>query len=153
MSEKRKCMNCMAELPESGECCLVCGFDNRAAEQPEYALPLNSVLNNRYLIGRVLGQGGFGLTYIALDQVLKIKVVVKEYFPMGMVTRAQGMSTTLLWNASQSSQSQRQHGYASFLKEAQKMAKVDQIPSIVRVRDTFLKNETAYISVWSCFAR
>lgn len=145
MVEKRRCINCMAEMPAEGERCLVCGFDNQHVEQPEYTLPYNSVLKGRYLIGKILGQGGFGLTYIAWDQVLKVKVVVKEYFPMGMVTRGTGMSTAVLWNTSQASEAQRQRGYNSFIKEAQKMARVDQISSIVRVRDTFLENETAYI--------
>lgn len=145
MSEERRCSNCMAKMPAEGERCLACGFDNRNVEQPEYALPCNSVLKDRYLMGRILGQGGFGLTYIAWDTILKVKVVVKEYFPMGVVTRGQGMSTAVLWNATQVSAAQRQQGYNSFIREAQKMARVDQIPSIVRVRDTFLENETAYI--------
>jgi len=135
----------MAKLPLEREQCLVCGFDNRSAKQPDYALKCNYILHGRYLIGRILGQGGFGLTYIAWDNVLKIKVVVKEYFPMGMVMRGRGMSTDVQWNHSQANPEQIRQGYNSFLKEAQKMARVDQIASIVRVRDTFLDNETAYI--------
>lgn len=143
--ETNRCVNCMSEMQKSaGRYCPVCGFDNQSVEQPIYALKLNYILHGRYLIGRVLGQGGFGITYVGLDMVLDLKVAIKEYFPMGMVTR-QDMSSTLLWNPSQASQTQRQSGCEGFLKEARKMAKTDANPTIVRVRDTFLENETAYI--------
>lgn len=74
-----------------------------------------------------------------------MKVAVKEYFPMGMVTRDAGTSSSLLWSTTQSDTAERRKGYDNFLKEARKMAKIDNIPSIVRVRDIFLENETAYI--------
>jgi len=105
----------------------------------------NSILHGRYLIGRVLGQGGFGITYIAFDLVLDIKVAIKEYFPMGIAARDPGSSNTLLWHSTQMNTEQRKNGQESFLKEARRIAKIDQIPSIVRVRDTFFDNETAYI--------
>ncbi|MEY8391610.1 BspA family leucine-rich repeat surface protein [Lachnospiraceae bacterium 45-W7] len=141
----KRCMSCMSELSETGRQCPICGTDNQSIEQPAYALKCNSMLHGRYLIGKVLGQGGFGITYIGLDTTLNVKVAIKEYFPMGMVSREPGESSRILWNTTQSGQAQRQSGYDSFLKEARKMAKIDQIPSIVRVRDMFLDNETAYI--------
>lgn len=143
--EIRKCNNCMEDLPENEERCPACGAENQNISQPSYAMRCHSILHGRYLIGRVLGQGGFGLTYIGLDLTLNIKVAVKEYFPMGMASREQGKSLRLLWNPSKAGQAQRQNGYDNFLREARKMAKIDQIPSIVRVRDMFLDNETAYI--------
>lgn len=143
--EINRCMGCMSELNTTGRYCPVCGFDNQNIEQPSYALRCYSILHGRYLIGRVLGRGGFGITYIGLDLTLNIKVAIKEYYPMGEATREQGTSSALRWNLSQAGMTQRQKGYDSFLKEARKMAKIDQIPSIVRVRDTFLENETAYI--------
>ena len=74
-----------------------------------------------------MGQGGFGITYIGLDLLFNVKVAVKEYFPMGMVTRDSGGSSKILWNTSQASQAQRQSGYESFLKEARKMARIDEM--------------------------
>lgn len=143
-----KCVNCMENMENvSGTICPRCHFDNaKAADaQSPYAIRQNTILHGRYLIGNVLGQGGFGITYIGFDLVLSIKVAVKEYFPMGMVTREPGKSNTLLWNSNQVNAEQRQSGQESFLKEARRIAKIDQIPSIVRVRDTFFENETAYI--------
>lgn len=143
--EINRCMNCMSELKNEESVCPVCGFDNRKIEQPPFALRCNSILHGRYLIGKVLGKGGFGITYIGMDLMLEVKVAVKEYFPTGEATRDQGGSSALRWEYSQDSMTMRRKGYDSFLKEARKMAKLDQIPTIVRVRDIFLENATAYI--------
>lgn len=143
-----RCVNCMEDMENvSDTICPRCHFDNaRAAEaQSPYAMRQNSILHGRYLIGNVLGQGGFGITYIAFDLVLSIKVAIKEYFPMGIAMRDPGSSNTLLWHSTQVNTEQRQSGQESFLKEARRIAKIDQIPSIVRVRDTFFDNDTAYI--------
>lgn len=145
MEEKRKCINCMSDMQPGEIVCRKCGFDSRNIDQPIYALPCNFLLHGRYIIGKVLGQGGFGITYVAWDRLLDVKVAVKEYFPMGMVTRDAGTSSSLLWSTTQSDTAERRKGYDNFLKEARKMAKIDNIPSIVRVRDIFLENETAYI--------
>jgi len=131
----------------SGSVCPACGFDHAGAAgiQPPYAMRYNTIVHGRYLVGKVLGQGGFGITYIGFDLVLNVKVAIKEYFPMGVATREQSKSNTLIWSPTQVNTQQRQDGYESFLKEARKTAKIDSIPSIVRVRDTFFENETAYI--------
>lgn len=136
------CMNCMAEMEEERECCPVCGYRRGSRPQPDYALQADSILRGRYLIGNVMGRGGFGITYVGFDLMLNMKVAIKEYFPMGAVSRAEAASGRVSWN---SSVVNREAGCESFIKEAQKMAKIDQIPEIVRVRDIFLTNETAYI--------
>lgn len=146
--EIKRCISCMEDMSSlSGSVCPHCGFDNSdpAGIQPPYAMKPNTIIHGRYLVGKVLGQGGFGITYIGFDLVLNVKVAIKEYFPMGMATREQSRSNTLIWSPTQVDTKQRQDGYENFLKEARKTAKIDSIPSIVRVRDTFLENETAYI--------
>lgn len=144
----QRCVNCMEDMANvSGTVCPKCRFDNaKAAEvQSPYAMRQNTILHGRYLIGNVLGQGGFGITYIAFDLVLGIKVAVKEYFPMGIAMRDPEKSNTLLWHSTQVNTEQRRSGQESFLKEARRIARIDQIPSIVRVRDTFFDNDTSYI--------
>lgn len=143
--EIRRCIGCMEDMGDTpGAFCPHCGYNNSdsAPKQP-YAMRPNTLLHGRYLVGKVLGQGGFGITYIGFDMVLNIKVAIKEYFPMGSATR-EGNSSTLRWNSMNSTE-QRQGAYESFLKEARKTAKLDQVSAIVRVRDTFYDNETAYI--------
>ena len=48
------------------------------------ALPMGALLNGRYMTGKVLGVGGFGITYLGYDLTLEIKVAVKEYMPSGL---------------------------------------------------------------------
>ena len=140
-----RCPHCMEEMGEvNGSFCPFCGFNAAQNPQPPEALPRESILHGKYLIGDVLGRGGFGITYIGFDLALEMKVAIKEYYPSGAVSRRQG-ETSLLWNSSAVSSAGRQNAYNDFLKEARKMARIDQIPSVVRVRETFLENETAYI--------
>ena len=141
----KRCPHCMADLKECDDGpCPFCGFDQDATPQPAEAMHRNTILHGKYLVGDVLGRGGFGITYVGFDLSLEIKVAIKEYYPTGAVSRREGQSS-LVWNRSNMSQTFRQSAYDDFLKEARKMAKMDQIPSIVRVRETFLENETAYI--------
>ena len=140
--ELNKCFGCMEEI--QGYPCPHCGFDPRSVRGIEYALPMGTILAGKYLVGRVLGQGGFGITYVGWDIALERKVAIKEYYPSGQVSRNPG-SRGLTWYTSVQSQQAKQNGTQMFLKEARKMSKVDDIPNVVRVRDLFQENETAYI--------
>ena len=140
--ELNKCFGCMEEI--QGYPCPHCGFDPRSVKGIEYALPMGTILAGKYLVGRVLGQGGFGITYVGWDIALERKVAIKEYYPSGQVSRNPG-SRGLTWYTSVQSQQAKQNGTQMFLKEARKMSKVDDIPNVVRVRDLFQENETAYI--------
>jgi len=123
--------------------CPKCGFDISRESQPPFALPWNTILHGRYLIGRVLGQGGFGITYVGWDLLLEIKVAIKEYYPTGQASR-QNNSSRLVWHTT-GGRAPEGSGGDAFLKEARKMAKISGVPEIVRVLDTFCDNETAYI--------
>ena len=67
--------------------CPHCGFAE--GTKPENALHMEpgSILADRYIIGKVIGFGGFGVTYIGWDTLLKTKVAVKEYLPSEFSTR------------------------------------------------------------------
>ena len=140
--ELNKCFGCMEEI--QGYPCPHCGFDPRRVTGIEYALPMGTILAGKYLVGRVLGQGGFGITYVGWDIALERKVAIKEYYPSGQVSRNPG-SRGLTWYTSVQSQQAKQNGLEMFLKEARKMSKLDDIPNVVRVRELFQENETAYI--------
>ena len=71
--------------------CPFCGYDpTGSAKKHPMALRPESILNGRYILGRVLGQGGFGITYIAQDYQTKERVAVKEYFPTEFAGRTNG---------------------------------------------------------------
>ena len=134
-----RCYGCMEEITAFP--CPHCGY--QPGETPGYALAPGTILNGKYLVGRLLGQGGFGLTYIGWDLMLEQKVAIKEYYPSGQVVRQNGAS--LEWYGTQQAQTARDSGKDIFLKEARKMTRVRKIPQVVQVLDLFLANETAYI--------
>ena len=138
-----RCLGCMEEI----QCypCPNCGFDPKATPASSYVLPLGAVLNGHYVVGKVLGQGGFGITYMGFDLNLERKVAIKEFYPKGQASRFSTTSTCLQWPDDPQSQTFRKSGTESFLREAQKMAKVEDIPEVVRVRECFYENGTAYI--------
>ena len=83
--EKKRCYGCMSPL-DGGPVCQRCGYDQRISNAA-HQLPAGTVLKEQYLIGKVLGQGGFGITYLGWDLYLDIPVAIKEYYPTGMVMR------------------------------------------------------------------
>ncbi|MDF2614669.1 MAG: serine/threonine protein kinase [Clostridia bacterium] len=106
------------------------------------ALSAGTILNGQYLIERVLGQGGFGITYLAADLNLEIKVAIKEYYPEGMVTRSHA-STKLSVYAGEKKE-YFEYGAERFLEEAKILARFQSNPNIVGVRTFFKENNTAY---------
>ena len=142
--ELSKCFGCMEDF--RGYPCPSCGYDPGKDKHMEYALPPETILAGKYLVGRVLGQGGFGITYIGWDIALERKVAIKEYYPSGQVSRNPG-TRTLTWYSSEQSLHARQDGMQMFLKEARKMVRADSIPGVVRVIDLFQENNTAYITM------
>ena len=136
------CFNCFHPAAPGETVCPRCGRDHVLNDQPPFALPLGTLLHaGKFLVGRVLGQGGFGITYVGFDLALEMKVAVKEFFPVHMASRSQGAGS-LQWH---STAAERDLGKESFVKEARKMAKTHAIPNVVAVRDVFFENETAYI--------
>ena len=140
--ELNKCLGCMEDF--QGYPCPKCGFDPQQIRGNEYALPPQTILAGKYLVGRVLGQGGFGITYIGWDIALERKVAIKEYYPNGQANRTPG-TRVLTWYTSDNALQARQAGMEMFLKEARKMAKIEDISGIVKIKDLFRENETAYI--------
>ena len=143
--EIRRCMKCMHALAAGETVCPECGRPYGSVKAESFALKPGTILDGKYLVGEMLGQGGFGITYIGFDLLLEQKVAIKEYYPMstGMVSREN--STTVVWSSAVMQKSGMEKGFDSFLKEARKMAKLGGIPGVVGVKSVFIQNETAYI--------
>ena len=141
------CYNCFRERLDSGENpqgkgpCPYCGFDleENAAKYP-VALRAGTILNGRYIVGRVLGQGGFGITYLAWDQKLAARVAVKEYMPGELATRI-GTTVSVMTAARNDDFT---YGAERFNEEARTLAKFMGQPGIAGVTDFFDENDTSY---------
>lgn len=141
----RKCLKCMADFEENPQVCPVCGRAYGQWQAEDYALKPGSILEGKYLVGEMLGRGGFGITYLGYDLFLEQKVAIKEYFPMntGLVTRDN--RSTVVWCTSMMEKAGMEKSFDTFLKEARKMAKLGGIPGVVGVKSVFVENDTAYI--------
>ena len=95
-----------------------------------------------YTIEEMLGQGGFGITYLAHDCNLDRKVAIKEYLPVSFAYRLKDASVRA--KSGDQEESLFDWGLNSFLKEAQTLAKFAH-PNIVRVHSVFQENSTAYM--------
>ena len=137
------CINCMREKPNNGVCPF-CGFDEAQYEPSPHHLPPRSFLGGMCLIGRVLGEGGFGITYMGWDLNLDLKLAIKEYYPTGYVTRMSSSTNTVMPYRGEKTEFFTT-GRSRFINEAKTLAKFYTLPGIVSVRDFFLENGTAYI--------
>ncbi|MCD7909140.1 MAG: leucine-rich repeat protein [Clostridium sp.] len=140
-----RCTKCMVNLEAGIRICPHCGYEQDSGAQPLNALKRHTILRGRYYIGNVIGQGGFGITYVGWDTTLEMKVAVKEYFPSGSASRTNSYSNEIQWDFAGDGEGNWPDGMERFLKEARKMAKLEAAPAVVRVRDAFGENQTAYI--------
>ena len=146
---EKLCRGCMCEMNPPQRICPICGYDNGQEEKrSEKCLPEHTILQGRYLLGRVLGEGGFGITYLALDLKEEQAVAIKEYFPVGLASRA-GQHTgkkakTVLVMAGEAGIHYKE-GLQKFARESQTLARFRELPGIVTARDFFFENDTAYL--------
>ncbi len=136
------CYNCFTMRAGVGPC-PHCGYDPEwdRGRHPN-ALPHGSILAGRYITGRVLGQGGFGVTYVALDRPTDKKMAIKEYLPVSAAYRMAG-GVQVSANAETGGRS-FSYGLDRFLEEAETLAKFSGTPGIVAVCSFFRENGTAY---------
>lgn len=114
-----------------------------------------TLLHEKYQIKKVLGQGGFGITYLAYDQTLQQNVAIKEYFPVKIVRRlgntlreGQGeyeLSATAMVYPQNGQEEKYLNGMKNFLEEAQVLFGKFDVEGLAAVKDYFEENGTAYI--------
>lgn len=135
------CLGCMEETAQDP--CLRCGHQRSATPDSPFYLNPGTLLQNQFLIGRVLGAGGFGITYIGYDLNLARKVAIKEYFPSGVAVRVTGMPEVFPHAAKL--KADYQWGLERFLDEARIVARFHHMRNIIWVQNYFPANGTAYM--------
>ena len=129
---------------------------------------MNTVLAGKYLVGPVLGEGGFGITYAGYDLNMETRIAIKEYFPVELVTRdttrrtsckdgtasggqisgsasTSGGGSDRVISLSGEKSKTYQQGLKKYVDEARNVSQFAGIPGIVSVKDFFYENDTAYI--------
>lgn len=140
---KKLCPNCFYETEQDP--CPECSFSRNNPGKNPAVLPRGSILNNRYVVGGIIGRGGFGITYLAYDTKLECRVAVKEYYPRSLAAR-DGYSTMISVPDAESKK-MFWEGAQKFYDEACLVAKFNDHPNIVSVRDFFYENETVYFTM------
>ncbi len=138
----RICLRCM-KLSDEPEICPYCGREKTGQRTWSKALEPGTILNQKILIGNILGKGGYGITYIGYDMLLEYRVAVKEFFPDEMVDRAEDGKTVLVLDEVNSEEYEKET--KAYLREARILAEFSKFPGIVAVKDLFYQNNTGYL--------
>lgn len=141
--EENYCFYCMKARKTGENPCPNCGASGEPTALPHQLCP-GTVLRDKYQVGCVLGEGGFGITYLGRDMTLDLRVAIKEYYPNGFSNRNHAVSDEVTLTQPKNSEFFA-NGMDRFLREARILAKFYEEPGIVGVRDFFEQNGTAYI--------
>jgi formylglycine-generating enzyme required for sulfatase activity/serine/threonine protein kinase len=136
------CPNCFSEKTDGKLQCQSCDYDEGESRSPA-ALPVRTILNNQYVVGRILGNpGGFGITYLCWDIMLSTRVAIKEFMPRDNAVRDRDQCSVVAHSGKD--REFFEYGLKAFLAEARTVAGFDH-PNIVRIRTYFEQNHTAYL--------
>lgn len=137
---KQFCENCFEE--SSTPFCTRCGYNPAVTANDPTMLQPGNVLLGKYIVGRIMGKGGFGVTYLAYDVSANRKVAIKEFFPYGVALRTTGTTTVSV--ASMDNAEAFKLGAEKFYNEAKLVSKFNGNPNIVGVYEFFYENDTVY---------
>ncbi len=143
LGNKVLCSGCFAPIKK--EPCRKCGFSEESYVPDSMTLPVGTVLMGNFVIGRVLGRGGFGVTYLAYDVKYGKVIAVKEYFPIELALRRPG--ETGLMVRDRKSAELFKSGVLKFYNEAGFIARFAEDAGVVRVYQFFYENNTAYFTM------
>lgn len=139
-----RCYSCMQPLPDKKiHLCPHCGEPLKISYNTDMFLAPGSVLQGKFLVGKVLGSGGFGNTYIGWNKVLQCRVAIKEYFPKHLSSREKMRGEVSVSDSV--SQQRFRAGLHQFLEEARSIATLHDVKGVVQVYTFFEENGTGYI--------
>lgn len=137
INTERLCLGCMND--SGGErICPICGYDS-SSQNPDNCLPVRFIVNDRYLIGKMIKTNGEGITYIGWDISADSIVAIKEYFPLGFAHRNPDKTVSM----EASGKYTFNEGLMEFMEINRRIMHSD-LPSLVPVTDVFEENGTIY---------
>ena len=144
MNINQMCMKCMMGKINEDGICTSCGTLQDAEKNGSIHLPIRTILRGKYLVGKVIGEGGFGITYIGYDLDLEICVAIKEFCPKAYTSRDVEDGITL-YLCDESKEEVFAAERDKFINEARRLAKFRNEGGVVSIMDYFIENGTAYI--------
>jgi uncharacterized repeat protein (TIGR02543 family) len=139
------CKSCFSDLEEGAFICDKCGYINGKESGIPMALTIGAILLGKYFIGRALGKGGFGITYLAYNTKDNKKVAIKEYLPDNITHRNTGDS--IVSTIEGEKEEAFKLGLEKFYDEAKTISKFNGHPNIINVQEFFYENNTAYFAM------
>lgn len=140
---KKRCANCFCETKKQP--CPNCGYSGSTAESDGGVLPRGTKLAGKYIVGGVMGRGGFGITYLAFDIKSDRILAVKEYFPMNIAVRERRGIAVKPINDKKAEAFNG--GLERFAEESSRVSGFNGNPNIVNVFECFRENNTAYYTM------
>lgn len=140
------CYSCMHQLTdEDGEqgTCPYCAEPLDLPCDTTLYLKPGTILQEKFIVGKVLGAGGFGNTYVGWNKLLQCKVAIKEYFPRHLAARKDENVTITISNTD--NQERFRTGLNQFMEEARNLASLQDVKGVTQVYTFFEENGTGYI--------
>lgn len=137
---KNLCMGCMKEKYGNSSNCPNCGYFEGTPHLPSY-LPPKTILQDRFVVGKVLDYNGEGATYIGLDTATNARVRIREYMPDSLSSRQKGVLKVV---PIPGCETQYKSLMADFVDLSKNLMRVRALSSIVPVTDIFEQNDTIY---------
>lgn len=138
VNKKKLCENCFEEVKTSR--CPGCGFDPADGAYSPTLLQPGSALADKYIVGGVIGKGGFGVTYLAFDKTADRKAAIKEYFPRDVAHRAAFDPAVIVDDSEIFDE-----GAEKLFREAKMVSDFKDDSNIVKIFDVFRANNTVYL--------
>ena len=133
------CMGCMNPLPEGDERCSICGF-SRADNNPTGSLPVTTILQDHYIVGRRVQEGVDSLLYIGYNRLLKEPCFIQEFYPTVLCQRSADGQVLAMAGCEQTVADYQ----ADFRGVMRSLARMKDLQNIVPVYDLFEENGTVY---------
>lgn len=143
ISSKFRCAGCMKKIDNEFAVCS-CGYNNDTDTNALHCLQVGTLLNNSYMVGKVIGEGGFGITYVGYDINLDKKVAIKEFYLSGYSSRY-AKKTSEISASMGEGEELFEINREKFINEAKVLGSFNDEPGIVSVYQYFKENNTAYI--------
>lgn len=140
MGERKICYKCMKRYDNTLSLCPSCGYAENTPSNPMYISP-GTILHDRYLVGVLLEYNGEGASYIAHDTSTECTVLIREYMPVNLCTRAEGQPTI---EVSYDSLAKYKAFMAEYTELNKSLARLRNNSNINPVLDMFTENNTTY---------